>query len=57
LNILGHNNINVQGTSKKPEGVFARGGCIIKQKKLGFKYKVCFQKGIEDSLILINSRL
>lgn len=57
LNILGHKNIIVQGTSEKPEGVFARGGCMVKQKKMGVEHKISFQKGIEDSLILINRRL
>jgi len=40
----------VQGTSNKPEGVFARGGDTARQHKLGFKPVITFQKGIEKAL-------
>lgn len=41
---------DVLGTSNKPEGVFARGGDITKQRELGFKYSIEFPEGISRAL-------
>jgi len=40
----------VEGTSDKPEGVFARGGHTAKQAAAGFKYKISFDDGILGAL-------
>jgi len=40
----------VRGTSDKPEGVFARGGDVMRQEALGFKKKRSFREGIEAAL-------
>jgi GDP-L-fucose synthase len=40
----------VTGTSNTPEGVFARGGDITLQTKLGFTEKRMFRQGIKDAL-------
>lgn len=40
----------VVGTSNTPEGVFARGGDVELQKKLGFRYSRSFRQGIEQAL-------
>ena len=40
----------VLGTSKKPEGVFARGGDTALQKKLGFVASIDFEEGISRAL-------
>ena len=40
----------VIGTSKTPEGVFARAGDIKKQKKFGIKHLITLEKGIKKSL-------
>ena len=40
----------VEGTSNKPEGVFARGGDTSLQTKLGIKHKIEFKEGIERAL-------
>ncbi|MFH1542636.1 MAG: NAD-dependent epimerase/dehydratase family protein [bacterium] len=40
----------VEGTSTKPEGVFARGGDTAKQHSLGFKHKISFKDGIKRAL-------
>ena len=40
----------VIGKSSKPEGVFARGGCTDKQKKLGFQYSISLNDGIIKAL-------
>ncbi|MFN2507164.1 MAG: NAD-dependent epimerase/dehydratase family protein [Chthoniobacterales bacterium] len=47
----------VVGTSNKPEGVFARGGDMTKQKSLGFTYKVDFREGIERAIEYYRSRV
>ena len=39
----------IKGTSNKPEGVFARGGDIRKQKELGFEYRTELQEGIKKT--------
>lgn len=41
---------NVVGLSNKPEGVFARGGDVNKQRALGFEYTVSFEDGIRRAL-------
>ena len=48
-NILGFNP-NIEGTSNKPEGVFARGGDTQLQNQLGFKSKITFTNGIKEAL-------
>ena len=47
---LGKNNVKVIGNSSKPEGVFARGGSTIIQKKNGFYPKISIDKGIEMAI-------
>ena len=42
------------GTSNKPEGVFARGGDTLKQKRFGIKNKILLSKGIEKTLKYLN---
>ncbi len=41
---------DVIGMSDKPEGVFARGGDTAKQHKMGFKYTIDFQAGIDRAI-------
>ena len=50
LNLLGKKNIKVFGNSNKPEGVFARGGSVSLQKKLGFVPKISINDGIEMAI-------
>jgi hypothetical protein len=38
------------GTSKTPEGVFARAGDTKKQKKFGIKHSITLEMGIKKSL-------
>lgn len=40
----------IQGTSSKPEGVFARGGDTTKQREYGFTPKIGFEEGIQQAL-------
>lgn len=40
----------VVGTSDKPEGVFARGGDVQLQRKLGFKHTIEFEEGVARGL-------
>lgn len=40
----------VVGMSSKPEGVFARGGDVTLQRKLGFKHRIEFDEGIRRAL-------
>jgi GDP-L-fucose synthase len=47
---LGFDNITVNGTSDKPEGVFARGGNRDLQNSLGFNYDINFDVGIKKSI-------
>jgi nucleoside-diphosphate-sugar epimerase len=47
----------VIGTSDKPEGVFARGGDIDKQRALGFKRQLDFNTGIQRALKYYSDRL
>ena len=44
------------GTSDKPEGVFARGGDITKQKKLGFEYTIDLKTGIERAIRYLENK-
>ena len=46
LNSLGKKNIHVLGNSTKTEGVFARGGSTLLQKKYGFVPKISLDQGI-----------
>jgi nucleoside-diphosphate-sugar epimerase len=48
-NICGYSP-QIKGTSNKPEGVFARGGDVAKQKQLGFEYKTDFKTGLVKAL-------
>ncbi len=41
---------DVVGTSNTPEGVFARGGCVALQEKLGFTAKRSFREGVAAAL-------
>ena len=50
-------NPKIQGTQSKPEGVFARGGDISKQKKLGFQYKTEFKDGIKKGLDFFETKI
>ncbi len=40
----------IKGLSDKPEGVFARGGDITKQKELGFTHKISLKEGVEKAM-------
>ena len=55
-NIVGYN-CDIQGTSDKPEGVFARGGDTSKQESLNFIPKITLDEGIERGLKFIESLL
>lgn len=46
----------VTGTSDKPEGVFARGGDISKQKALGFEPKISFAEGVARGLAYFDGK-
>ena len=50
-------NPKIEGTSTKPEGVFARGGDVTKQYKLGFKYSTKFDDGIKKALTFFEKQL
>ena len=50
-------NPKIEGTSTKPEGVFARGGDVTKQHKLGFKYSTKFDDGIKKALTFFEKKL
>jgi len=50
-------NPKIEGTSTKPEGVFARGGDVTKQHKLGFKYSTKFNDGIKKALTFFEKQL
>jgi nucleoside-diphosphate-sugar epimerase len=50
LKKLGKNKVKVIGNSNKPEGVFARGGSISFQRKLGFKPKINIEEGIDMAI-------
>ena len=50
LKILKKTDIKVVGNSSKPEGVFARGGSTLLQKKYGAKNLISLTKAIEASL-------
>ena len=55
-NIIGFNP-KIEGTSTKPEGVFARGGDVTKQHKLGFQYSTEFDDGIKKALTFFEKQL
>ena len=55
-NIYGYDPI-VNGTSNKPEGVFARGGDTALQEALGFKYTIPFDEGIARALKYFENQL
>jgi nucleoside-diphosphate-sugar epimerase len=40
----------VVGLSDKPEGVFARGGDVTRQRAMGFKHEITFDEGIRRAL-------
>jgi hypothetical protein len=40
----------------KPEGVFARGGDIAKQKSLGVTYSIDLQEGIRQALAYLSAK-
>ncbi len=44
----------IEGTSDKPEGVFARAGDTSKQMVLGFRHKIDFNDGIKRALDYLN---
>ena len=50
-------NPKIEGTSTKPEGVFARGGDVTKQHKLGFKHSTEFEDGIKKALTFFEKQL
>ena len=47
----------IEGTATKPEGVFARGGDVTKQHKLGFKHSTKFDDGIKKALTFFEKQL
>ena len=53
-NILNFDPI-VEGTSSKPEGVFARGGDTELQNRLGISHKISFEEGIKRALNYFSS--
>ena len=55
-NILGFDP-KIEGTSNKPEGVYARGGDTTKQNKLGFHYSLKFEDGIKKGLKFFENNL
>ena len=55
LDILGKRKINVFGNSRKPEGVFARGGSVSLQKKFGFIPKIPIETGIKYAIKYFNN--
>jgi GDP-L-fucose synthase len=54
---LGLDNIAVNGTSDKPEGVFARGGNRDLQNSLGFDYDINFKEGIRKSILQLENSI
>ena len=55
LKTIGKKNIKVLGNSTKPEGVFARGGSVSLQKKLGFIPKIKINEGIKMAITHFNN--
>ena len=47
----------IEGSQSKPEGVFARGGDVTKQNKLGFKYSTELDDGIKKTLTYFEKKL
>jgi GDP-L-fucose synthase len=45
----------IQGTSDKPEGVFARGGDTARQREFGFTHTISFRDGIAKALAHYNA--
>ena len=50
LTLLGKKGVKVKGNSNKPEGVFARGGSTILQRKYGFVPKISLNEGINQAI-------
>jgi len=50
-------NPKIEGTESKPEGVFARGGDVTKQHKLGFQHSTELTEGIKKALIFFENKL
>lgn len=48
---------DVRGESDKPEGVFARGGDTMQQRRLGFEAKINFLDGINRGIKYIEKKL
>ena len=46
----------IVGTSNKPEGVFARGGDVERQRALGFHPTLSFTKGIQRALDYLQNK-
>jgi len=40
----------IKGSTDKPEGVFARGGDVVKQRSFGFQHSLDFQTGIKQAI-------
>ena len=51
------NDFKIITKKSKPVGVFARGGCIKKQLRLGFKYKISLNQGIERGINFLSKKL
>ena len=47
----------VQGTSDKPEGVFARGGDTQIQQSLGISHRIAFREGVERGIAFIEQMM
>ena len=47
----------INGTSTKPEGVFARGGETSLQQSLGINHRVTFREGIERGIAFVEQRM
>ena len=55
-NIVGYDP-KIEGSAKKPEGVFARGGDVTKQLKMGFKFDKAFDQGIIEALDFFEKKI
>jgi nucleoside-diphosphate-sugar epimerase len=55
-NKLGYDPV-ISGTSNKPEGVFARGGCTKKQQSFGLSYDINFDSGVDLAIKYFENKL
>jgi GDP-L-fucose synthase len=48
--------IAVSGMSEKPEGVFARGGDVVRQREIGFTAKISLEAGIRRAITYFEAK-